>query len=188
MKLRFPRFRFGLFTTLIALFALIALILFTPLSEIIVRLIPAGTHLAIFKNVYQEITLLENTETLEKEIQFSKTLPVLGTQTGICFEFKAGDLTVGQLKQAKRNKIVADIISIGTNGNPYQLTDMVVTKTPKKTAIICQQLGKLYSTTPDEMIAISIKPIKPFTPTRIFWTSTMDFFSFRPPEYTTTFR
>lgn len=183
MKLRFPRFRFGIFTTLMALFLLIALVLFTPLSEIVMRLIPEDTHRRIFGNIYQEITLLENPGTLEKKISFNKRLPVLGTQSGVCLEFETGGLTIGQKNDAKRNKTIAETAAISAQGQKYSLTDTLITQNPKKNIIICQQLGRRYSLTPDEIIMLSIKPKESFTPTRIFWASTIDFFSFRPPEY-----
>lgn len=183
MKLRLPRIRFGLFTTLFAIFALIILILLTPIGEIIIHLTPESYHQAILKDVYEKKTLFENTGTLEKPLNANIILPVLGTQSGVCFEFEEGGITIGQKETAQKGKKIADITIIGMQGQSYNLHDVIVTASPEGKTIICQQLGRFYSTTSDQIIALTITPKKPFTPSRIFWISTIDIFSFRPHEY-----
>lgn len=186
MKWRFPRIKLGIFTTLFLIFTIAAIIIFTPAGVIIVRLIPNNVHEALFKNIYQQKTLIKNPGTLEKELTLTNTLPVLGTQTGVCFEFEAGGLTVGQKNKAEKGKIIADVIAMGPQQQQYELRYVDITKTKDKTTVICQQFGRFYSSTADSVIMLTIKPKQQFTPIRIFWVSTIDIFKTNPPTARTT--
>ncbi len=177
MKLRFPRIRLGIFTTLFLIFGVIALILLTPFSQIVVRLVPENIHKAIFENIVQQKTLIDNPGTIDKEIKITQKLAVLGSQTGICMEFEAGGMTVGQKKRAQQGKTIVDITAYGEQQQLYELKYVDVTSTQDKKTVICQQFGRNYSTTSDNVILVIIKPKNPpVTPSRIFWISTIDIF------------
>lgn len=176
--MKFPKIRFGIITTLLTLFIVIALILFTPIASLFVRLLPQ----TLFNDIFQEITLAENPGILNKPLTFNKSLPILGSQSGICFSVKSGNMTNAQRDQAKTGKPIANITAISPLGERYALrTTSLEHRKKEKRSIICQKLGRSsYSTTADKIVKIIITPNKnPFTPTRIFWVTAIDAFNDR---------
>lgn len=176
MKLRFPRIKIGLFSILFLIFLTAGLILGTPLGEIVIRLMPQTAHLAIFKNIYQEKTLIEKPGNIEKELRITKTLNVLGMKTGVCFEFQAGGTTIGQKENAEKGEVIADVVAVGEKLQSYKLDYVEVTKNREKNTLICQQFSRVYSTAENKIVMVIIKPKQPFTPKRVFWVSVNDMF------------
>ena len=105
--------KIGFFTILLMLVIVILAIMFTPLAQFIFSLIPETTYRHILKNTVQQITLAEPTEQITKPKKYShtQTLPVLGTQSGLCFEFNADALTKKQRTDIENRKALAEVIA-----------------------------------------------------------------------------
>ncbi len=174
-------FKLGIISTLALLMIMFALLIATPIIPLMTYILPKNIVENLFKDVFQEITLAENIVDLQEPITFDKTLPVLGTDTGICFEFKTSIeknkpeiISQTRLIEARRGKKIADIIAKNPSSPPYTLENVILIENSAGNAIICQKLGRRYSVPPTQITSITITPLYITSPSRIFWVTAKD--------------
>lgn len=159
--------------------------LFSPLPQKIVGMIPEKYIKPVLKPVYQDIVLSATLATLEEPLKFKPDhlLPVYGHNSGICFSFATTSkgenpsaLSIQRIKNAKEGRLLAEIIATTKEKKEYTLNIVSVTeKEERSETIICQKFPKIYSTLPQEINAVYIRPLFPFTPFKITWASAEQF-------------
>ncbi len=141
----------------------------TPVPKILFSLIPDSVIARALSPIYQDIELSSAPTTITKpqKLTHEKLLPVLGHNTGICFTF-SGDLDK-ELKHAARGKVIAEIIALTPDKKEYILDETTLNKTDNGSSIICQKFSRNHSLVPDQIKAVYVRPLKPFTPDKITW-------------------
>ncbi|PCK00571.1 MAG: hypothetical protein COA45_01995 [Zetaproteobacteria bacterium] len=151
----------------------------SPIPSYLKSLIPESLVKSMFSSAYQDIVLEESSRRIETPIKYAKDnpLPVLGRDTGICFSFTLDTDRID--KQRKEDAIhgqkIAEVIAISTEGTEYILNNVTLNETNDK-IVICQTFGKRESLIPDYIKAIYIRPLQPFTPSKIIWVTIKDIY------------
>ncbi|MGH1376157.1 MAG: hypothetical protein ACRBCK_07400 [Alphaproteobacteria bacterium] len=178
------------YTVFIALLVFFALFIFSPIPQFIITRIPNEIVETLFQNTIQNIILDDKEETLDQPKKYTHTKPLrmLGRNTGLCFRFSSTpqnenkkSIDAKRLKRAQMNgEAIAEIIIIGNDQNEYKLTDVTVdisqNKQKQTFSYLCQKFGNEYSSYPDEITAIYIRPLRPFTPSQVIWTTAIDIY------------
>lgn len=184
-------YRFGLLSFLSTLALLLIVLTFTPAYSLIISMLPASVHSFMFSNLYQNITLQEETTKIDKPIKITPNNPlnVLSFDTGVCFSFYSSQhsentdyIDAERLKGSVRGKKIAEIIAIGTQDKyKYHLEKMSMNETldkdDKSLSIVCQKFGNGYGSIPKTISEVHIRPLEPFTAHQIIWSSTKHIYS-----------
>ncbi len=176
----FPKF-IGFVAVIILLSSL------TPLYSILMRTIPDSWQAAMLKPLYRSIPLGSQPQEYYKPMKLplpkSGKLPVLGFDTRICFSFRStienpdpNYIKTEQLKAAKKGEIIAEIIAIGAiDKYEYKMKDTSYAEITDKNnhiiSVICQSFGRTYGSTPKNISALYIRPLKPFKANKTVWKS-----------------
>ena len=162
---------------------------FSPILPFLISQIPERYMKAMLKDVYNEHVFINTTTLIDAPRKFENAapLPVLGHNSGLCLSFASTEgkegksiLSAQRIEEAKRGKPIAEIIAVSTQNNTeYKLQSMSVNigtnKDQEPFTIICQKFGRKYSTVPEAIQAIYIRPLQPFTPFKIIWASAKNF-------------
>ncbi len=159
----------------------------TPFMSWVTYIIPETALKSMMASVYQDILLDDSgTELREpRKLQTARSLPVLGGNTGVCFTFNstisnenAALIDENRLVNARRGTMIAEIIAMTADKEEFTLKNTDFYEQIKKDeghSMICQKFGSAYSRLPKEISSIYLRPLYPFTPSRITWVSTKDF-------------
>lgn len=183
-----PKFVIGGFTVFVMLLAFLTLFIFSPLPQIFMSYVPDHMVRELFKDAIQTITLEDEQKELNEPQKYTHTtnLPVLSRNTGLCFRFNStisnenkNAIDAKRLKSAKYNgKPIAEIIVIGDNKKEYTLSGVTVTveqtDNKKEVSYLCQNFDNTYSTYPEEITAVYVRPLRPFTPSAITWSTAIE--------------
>ncbi len=161
----------------------LGLFFISPLPKILFALIPNSVITYIISPVFKNVTLDKSKEQLSspKKYQIQENMPVLGRDSGVCFTFEHIDET--RKKEARRGHVIAEIIAVSPEKKEYTLDEVTLDKIKKREKnnaqnsniyIICQKFSRNISIIPDEIKAIYIRPLKPFTPLEIIWATKKD--------------
>ena len=149
----------------------------SPLPRYMISLIPEPLIRSVFSPIVQDITLDETPGHFAEPRKYEHTepLPVLGRDTGLCFIFET--LNARSIEKAKRGKPVAEIIAVNMENKEYTLDNVTLTKgkNDDKKFILCQKFSRNDSLIPDKITAVYIRPLSPFTPSKIVWATMKDF-------------
>lgn len=175
----------------IVFMTILALIItfFSPLLPFFISKIPERYIKSMLKDVYNEKIFIDTTTLIDTPRKFESAapLPVLGQNSGICLSFASTEekedksiLSAQHIDRARRGKPIAEIIAVSTENNTeYKLEHMSVNigtnKNNEPFTVICQKFGRKYSTAPETIRAIYMRPLEPFTPFKIIWASAKNF-------------
>ena len=156
----------------------------SPIPPYLMSLVPDTYTKSIFSSVYKEVTLDDQPQQISKPIKYaqSEPLPVLGRGTGICFAFDSSiskenenAIDVERLQAASRGIAIAEIIALATDKTEYKL-DNITLSDREEQSVICQMFSLRDSLFPRAVKAIYIRPIKPFTPSKVTWATAKDIY------------
>ncbi|GEM_PF-6956136 len=151
----------------------------SPLPRFFVSKIPDSIIKSVIAPIYKEVVLSETAQRLSepKKYEYTKPLPILGRDTGVCFTFDQGSISDKEVRQAKQNKKIAEIIVLSMQNKKYILDNISVdkAKNAKNTYLICQKFGLRDSILPEQVRAVYIRPITPLSPSKITWATMAEF-------------
>lgn len=161
------------------------LLLLSPVPAMVIKLFPKSWIIEAFDDVHQQIVLREAPTTFENAVKLKTEtiLPVLGTQTGLCFIFNPSafnqddkEINPVKLRNAIVEKPFVEIIVRDELKKEYELKEVLVNKgqdEEKRNFIsICYEFGIYYSLIPEQVTDIYLKPNEKFTPQKIIWRTT----------------
>lgn len=179
----------GVFSILFLIILAIVIVTFTPVYSLALHLIPEKYKHVIFQDIHQTIVLDKNKK-MSEPLKYIPTeiLPVLGYNSGVCFSFTDisqpdnSSINKRALKKAEAGEKVAEIIVIGNNKYEYSLKTTTLENTTnskgKDVSNICQIFGKDYPVTPRTINKIFIRPLEPFAPQEVLWTTTRNIYAY----------
>lgn len=181
-------YKFGIFSLLGFVAAIILLASLTPFYSVLMLVTPTSIQEKILWPLHRNVTLYAQSTKFDKPVKVPipepGTLPVLGFDTGICFSFYSTQSAPDQkyidaerLTGAVHGKNIAEIIAIGTQGKyEYHLKSITYSETidndGRIMSVICQKLGRAYAPTPKNIRALYIRPLEPFVAEKAIWNST----------------
>ena len=180
----------GVFSILFLIIFLIAIVTFTPVYSIALRLIPEQYKHVIFHDIHQTIVLDKNKK-MSEPLKYvpTDTLPVLGYNSGVCFSFpdasqpgNNNSMNKIALKKAAKGEKIAEIIVIGNNKYEYSIETTTLENTTNEEgediSNICQIFGKDYPIIPRIINKVFIRPLAPFAPQEVLWTTTRNIYTY----------
>ncbi|PCI99998.1 MAG: hypothetical protein COB14_05465 [Alphaproteobacteria bacterium] len=156
----------------------------SPIPHYLKSLIPETFMKSVFSDAYQDVVLDENPERLKepKKYEQATPLPVLGRGTGVCFSFNStiaaenkSAIDKKRLESAKYGEIIAEIIAVSMDKTEYILDNVTLNETENK-SVICQTFSRQDSLYPNQVKAIYVRPLRPFTPSTITWATAKDIY------------
>ena len=156
----------------------------SPIPSYLTSHIPESFVKSVFSDAYQDVILDENPARLKEPKKYAQPspLPVLGRGTGICFSFAStiaaenkSAINIKRLEGSKHGEVIAEIIAVSIDKTEYVLDNVTLNETNNK-SVICQTFSTRDSLFPDEIEAIYVRPLKPFTPSKIIWATAKDIY------------
>ncbi len=159
----------GFISFFIILFALGAFSI-SPAPDYLVSLIPDNLVRKIISPIYQEVTLSETREHLYQPQKYTNTknFNILGHNSGICFLFNKENSVDKLSKRARFGRKIAEVIAVSEANKEY-IMDEVTFEDGKNFTIICQKFSRKHSLLPDQIKALYVRPLSPFSPDKIKW-------------------
>ena len=157
----------------------------SPAPTLISSYIPDSFYRHLYNDLYRYYTLDESGTLIDEPKKFAHTsnLPILGRNTGLCFEFSATPrkpnnavITEKQLEDAKRGISIAEVIAVSPDKKEYTMDDITIThrESGYNKSIICQKFHLRDSILPEEIEAIYVRPLKKFKPEKVLWATAKD--------------
>lgn len=171
-------------TLFILIFLGLGIFFISPIPHYLKSLIPETFMKSVFSDAYQDVILDENPARLKEPKKYEQAvpLPVLGRGTGVCFSFTSTIATENKsaidkkrLGSAKYGEIIAEIIAVSMDKTEYILDHVTLNETENK-SVICQTFSHQDSLYPNQVKAIYVRPLRPFTPSTITWATAKDIY------------
>jgi len=177
----------GVLSILFLFFLAVIILTITPLYSITLSYLPQSYQHLLVGGFYQSVTLSEDQKILSEPLKYTpeEPLPVFGNNSGVCFSFGSTTenenkefIDIKRLKNAEDGQKIAEIIVIGNNKYEYSLSTTTMNEkfgvNTNSIATVCQTFGRDYPVVPLRINAVYVRPLKPFTPQRVFWATTHD--------------